>query len=394
MRKKLLYAIVVLLGLSTVHSQNSCSTPRYTNPDFFDQDEIDLRKDVSYGAAIDWEGALDTQWVNLYQPRPDKDPLKKRPFIMLMHGGGFSPEDGFSNKGQWDKLCMLLARRGFVAATIDYRVGWLDRKKTWSEYTGEERKNPSGAYAIWRAYQDARAALRYFMHYASSFGIDTANIFVAGRSAGGDLSIELAYYSEHDVDSALRTGIPADYRKMFGGLDSSTNDLRNPYRIRALCNMWGPLFDTSMISRQEALSMPVIMFHGTDDRSVTYDHADTTNYPFVTYGSYSIAKRYKHLGGCYELHTKVGGGHGEDFFDDYLAEHMSAFFKSVMCGTCVSREYSSEVSLHWKLHKFFTSQFMGNFLPLLLVLFVITFLVVLIRRLRRRKRLRNASGQA
>jgi acetyl esterase/lipase len=378
--------ILVTLLAAPLAAQPACSSPRYTDPDFFKEEDILIRKDVTYGAAIDWEGKLDTQWVNLYMPRPEKDELKKRPFIMLMHGGGFSPEDAFSNKEQWDNLCLLLAKRGFVTATIDYRVGWLDRKKTWPEYTAEERKNPSGTYAIWRAYQDARAALRHFVHNAASFGIDTANIFVAGRSAGGDLSNELSFYTDHDVDSVLNTVIRADYGKKFGALDSSTNDLRDRYRIRALCNMWGPLYDTAMISREEALRMPILMFHGTDDRSVTYTRSDTAVYPFVTYGSYNTALRYKHLGGCYELHTKTGGGHGEDFFDDYLANYMSAFFKNVMCGACRSREYSSEVSFKWRLHALMTSQFMGNFLPLLGVLAVITLLTLLIRRILRKRK--------
>jgi predicted esterase len=301
---------------------------------------------------------------------------------MLMHGGGFKPEDDFSNKNQWITLCRLLAKRGFVAATIDYRVGWTDRNKRWPDYTPEEKKNPSGIYAIYRAYQDGRAALRYFVHNASLFGIDTNNIFVGGRSAGGDMSIALAFYDQHDVDSVLATVVPNNCHKMFGGLDSSTNNFTNKFKLRGIANMWGPIFDTAMISKEEAQAMPMIMFHGTDDQSVTYKRWDTNNFPFIIYGSYYIAQRYRNIGACYQLNTKVGGGHGEDFSNEFLAEHMSAFFKNVMCNNCKSEEFESKVSFYWKIKLFFESDAWLNVIPVIVLILIIFFII---KRIKKRK---------
>lgn len=368
-------------------AQNLCQSDRYTNPAFFSEGQLKTETHLSYGTAVDWLGVPDTQRIYIVYPDLNSDALKQRPFIMLMHGGGFAPEDEYSNKEQWISLCRLLAKRGFVAATIDYRVGWMDRKKTWPEYTAEERKNPTGIFAIYRAYQDARAALRYFVHNASLFGIDTNNIFIGGRSAGGDLSMATAFYSQHDVDSVLKTVIPMDCHKIFGSLDSATNIYPDHFKIRGVANMWGPIYDTTMISDKEARCIPIIMFHGTDDRSVVYKKNDTSNYPFVTYGSVYVAERYKHLGGCYQLNTKLGGGHGEDFSDEFMAEHISAFFKNAMCNQCKSEEFESDVSFGWKANLFFESDAWINLIPVAVLVIIIILLVRYIRRKREIKKI-------
>jgi hypothetical protein len=379
--------LFLCLFVTNLAAQNFCRSDRFTNPVFFSEDKIISETQKWYGSAIDWRGTQDTQRFYIAYPDLKTDELKKRPFIMLMHGGGLAPEDDFSNKNQYVPLCKLLAKRGFVAATIDYRVGWDDKHKPWYEYTPEEKKNPSGIYAIYRAYQDARAALRYFVHNASEFEIDTNNIFVGGRSAGGDLSIASAFYTQRDVDSILRTVVPDNCHKMFGALDSSTNTFGNKYKIRGIANMWGPIYDTAMISKTEALAMPMIMFHGTDDKLVTYKNWTTLDYPFIIYGSYYIAQRYRNLGACYQLNTKMGGGHGEDFSDVFLAEHMAAFFKSVMCNNCNSREFSSEVSVEWKIKLFFESGAWINLIPLVFI----TLVFIIVFNYLKRRRNKNKS---
>jgi predicted esterase len=378
----ILFVALQIGFIGNLMSQNFCESQRFIKADFFDESVITFDTNLVYGSAIDWKGREDVQKFHIFYPKPGNDPIKQRPFIMLMHGGGFKPEDDFSNKNQWNELCKLFAKRGFVAATIDYRVGWDDRKKKWKDYTPEERKNSTGVKAIYRANQDARAALRYFVSNAARFGIDTNNIFIGGRSAGGDLSLATAFMTQRNLDSTLYTVIPIDCHKLFGSLDSSTNNLKNKFRIRAVANMWGPIPDTAFISEAEARSIPIIMFHGTDDQSVPYKKWETDNFPFVQYGSFFIAQRYKHLGACYELNTKINGDHGEDFWNDFLAERMSLFFKNVMCNTCKSGEFESDVSLKWKLHLFFSS---GAVMNLIVVLAVIAVVFFIFKTLRKKK---------
>jgi acetyl esterase/lipase len=51
----------------------------------------------------------------------------KRPFILMIHGGGLR---GGCRKNLSDE-CIEFAKRGYIAATIDYRLGWVPgRRKT------------------------------------------------------------------------------------------------------------------------------------------------------------------------------------------------------------------------------------------------------------------------
>lgn len=48
------------------------------------------------------------------------DTLTNRPFILLIHGGGFVGGD----KSSWEDECKEFAKRGYVTASINYRLGF------------------------------------------------------------------------------------------------------------------------------------------------------------------------------------------------------------------------------------------------------------------------------
>ena len=78
---------------------------------------------------------------------------------MLFHGGGFSSGD--KQSGDIKDLCIHLDRRGFVCATVNYRLGY-----NFTEY---------GQYkARYRAIQDGHAAMRYIVNNANTVRIDTS----------------------------------------------------------------------------------------------------------------------------------------------------------------------------------------------------------------------------
>jgi len=361
--------------------QTYLQSNRFIDSKFFSDEKITIDSSVTYGVAIDWLGVADTQKFNIAYPKLNIDTLQRRPFVMLMHGGGYHTEDDFSNKNQWNDLCVLLAKRGFVAATIDYRVGWKDPDDDWNP---KGKIEPTAVNAVYRAFQDARAALRYFVHNAFVYGIDTNNIFIGGRSAGGDISLHTAFLSQQNIDSLIST-IGLDCHKAFGSLDSSTNSLTEKYKIRGVINMWGPIPDTAFIDPSEAQAIPIIMFHGTDDKSVPYKKFCPPDYPYTRYGSFFIAQRYKNLGCCYQLHTKIGGGHGEDFDNDFLADHISSFLKNVLCSTCKSEEFESEVSFRWKFERFFSSGDYLNFVAIILLILIAVFVIRVIKKRKRKK---------
>src|SRR6185437_8472487 len=118
MIKKIALFLFLYLFVINIRAQNACQSNRFTNPNFFSEDKLKTETNRWYGSAVDWMGVVDTQRFYIVYPDIKADELKQRPFIMLMHGGGFAPEDDASNKNQWITLCRLLAKRGFVVATI------------------------------------------------------------------------------------------------------------------------------------------------------------------------------------------------------------------------------------------------------------------------------------
>jgi acetyl esterase/lipase len=92
------------------------------------------------------------------------DVAKPLPVIICIHGGGWYKGD----RTAMTNLAQALASRGFVAATISYRLSG-------------EAKFPA-------AIQDCKAAVRFLRANAAKYGIDTSALGVTGLSAGGHLA--------------------------------------------------------------------------------------------------------------------------------------------------------------------------------------------------------------
>ncbi|HTA81311.1 MAG TPA: alpha/beta hydrolase [Bacteroidia bacterium] len=321
------FSLVAVLFISIAgFSQSYCIPNRFTKADYFKDSAIECAESLVYGQAKDWEGDKTELDLTLFYPKRSVDLLKKRPLIILIHGGSFNG----GNKLFFFNEAKLLAKRGFVTASINYRLGWLiDYQRTDTAYDQD----------FYRACQDSKAAIRFLVHNAELYGIDTSEIFIGGISAGAIAAIADAYYTQADWN----TDYPWIENKL-GPNDNSSNTLSETYSIKGVISMWGDIRDTSRITANAARHIPLDIFHGTADKLIAYVKTDTINYPKIftpAQGPYLIAQRYKHLGGCCELNTVINGGHGEGFSDDTLAEKISAFCKSIFCGNCKSEEFST-----------------------------------------------------
>jgi len=98
-----------------------------------------------------------------------------RAAVMLIHGGGWR----FGSRDMYERTADRLARSGFVAVPIDYRLGAAGR---W----------PAGA-------QDCVCALSFLRAHAADYGIDPLRIAVTGYSAGGHLSALLGVAADDPV---------------------------------------------------------------------------------------------------------------------------------------------------------------------------------------------------
>ena len=123
-------------------------------------DSLDAKLAVTYARY-----GSRTLEMDIYRP---KGAWGELPALVCIHGGGWAK----GNRASHEKVAQALAARGYVAATISYRL--------------------SGEAPFPAAIHDCKAAVRFLRANAKKYGIDTANIGAIGLSAGGHLTALLA----------------------------------------------------------------------------------------------------------------------------------------------------------------------------------------------------------
>lgn len=197
--------------------------------------------------------------MDVYQAKNDN--CEQRPLLVLIHGGSFVIGD--KREAFQEQLGYYFAHRGYVVASINYRLGYFFIPGL---YKNLER-------AMYKAVQDTRAALRYLSSHSKQFRIDPTYVFVAGNSAGGFTALNTAFMSQDEVWESTESDLLGIYSDL-GCLDCSTNNEKGKFTIRGIINMWGALSDTTLIDEDEKI--PLLLIHGTSDQIVPINY----EYPF------------------------------------------------------------------------------------------------------------------
>jgi hypothetical protein len=131
--------------------------------------------------------------MDIYEPAGIVDTMAKRPLIIFMHEGSFLPgicvnqqPVGTRDDSVIVEICRRFAKRGYVVANMDYRMGW----------------NPAGSnvdirkgtliQAAYRGVQDAKACVRFFRKEAgltNAYKIDTTRIILGGSGSGATIAV-------------------------------------------------------------------------------------------------------------------------------------------------------------------------------------------------------------
>ncbi len=315
--KIIILSATFLFLISKAFGQYCTNDSRYTEIPFFDSTEISTGANVQFGTSIDHLGNPYILRMDLYYPNLTIDQSSKRPFIMLFHGGGFSSGD--KQSGDIKDLCIHLARRGFVCATVNYRLGY-----DFSEY---------GQYkARYRAIQDGHAAMRYIVNNASTVRIDTSWLFVGGQSAGSLLALGMVYADQSELDSVSLLYNATATSVELGNLYTSGNNLTNTYSIKGIFNNWGAV-SKNEIDINEML--PTVAFHGKKDTTVLIG-ADNSFLHYTLNGSEAIHNDLIAKNVCSEITIDTLGEHGiyRNTSSVFRAGRASCFFKSIFCNNC------------------------------------------------------------
>lgn len=225
--------------------------------------------------------------LDLFQPASDT--AQKRALIIFAHSGGFL--NGTKNNEDMQALCDSFGHRGYVTATLEYRLGFNPLSSSASER------------AVWRGIQDASAAVRFFKKNAVLYKIDTTKIFLWGSSAGSFMAMGLPFID--DVERPASTYSAPN----LGCKDCAGNSFTNTSSIAGTISCWGATGDTAWIQNNN--NTPVLLFHGSGDATVPFAEGYPFNLPTIAYvrGSQQINEQLNRTSIYHEYYPQTGLGH-------------------------------------------------------------------------------------
>jgi len=197
--------LVLILCLLSTNLILTAQGTRYIDEVFT---SVSVQKNIVYGSnytilPIILQSATEPQIEDLEMDiySPAGDTLAERPLVIIAHRGDFLPRVinqspyGTREDSAVVALCEQLARRGYVAASISYRLGWNP--------FGEDIIRKKGVLeAVYRITQDMRTCVRFFRKNAAedgnTFGIDPERIAMGGFDAAAYAAYNVAYLKRFD----------------------------------------------------------------------------------------------------------------------------------------------------------------------------------------------------
>jgi hypothetical protein len=203
--------------------------------------------------------------MDVYQPDPSVDEVEARPLVLYLHTGNALPPpvNGSPNGTRKDstavEFCRQFARRGYVAISMSYRLGWNPLAPT------EQQRRGQLLNAIYRAIHDVRHNLRSLKQGAlagtNPYGICPDRIIVVGEGTGGYISLANAtldspseLYIEKFLPDPFNPSVSYVDSVQVGnihGLGGNLNLYRPngfDYETQFCVNLGGALADTSWLA--------------------------------------------------------------------------------------------------------------------------------------------------
>jgi acetyl esterase/lipase len=343
-----------------------------------------VEKDIPYGMAISFAGGTESLVLDLYKPIGDEN--CQRPLLIMAHGGGFIAGD----RHNYDvvQICQEMAERGYVTASIEYRLG-MHPLAFYEPYAlCNDAINPVGISkciymadtlefyrGMYRATQDLRGAIRFLKGRHELDSTDVHNVFIGGSSAGGITALQTAIIdlpSERPPftaaiadapmpDADLNSCIPTQANRSrpdLGPIEGDLNLNGHDASVQGVAGFMGAVFNLGSLSGD---TPPLYLYHRTDDLVVPSNSAQLFGlYPFClnpinlcqplytrpwASGSSAIADELVQMGGAAppffnDVLTNYGPANGDDCFDDppghsienipLRCENLSGFFAPII----------------------------------------------------------------
>jgi len=283
--------LALLFGLAALTGNGFAQSPS--------QPELSAYRDVVFAEIGESKLRL-----NLIVPKNVENPA----LVVFIHGGGWKNGSYKACKVTW------LVEHGFAVASIGYRL--------------------SQVATFPAQIHDCKGAIRWLRAHAGEYGYNAEKIGVCGSSAGGQLAALMGTSGDVEalegetaghLDQSSRVQAVINY---YGPNDFVLRSKKHPAKTESPEGSVYKLLGGSASSRIDLAKLaspawqvteddaPMLVFHGTNDRTVQFNQAER------------IVEVYQEAGLPIELAALEGAGHGgKEFFFGKSREQAVAFFR-------------------------------------------------------------------
>ena len=309
------YVLLVLLFIMSSELFSQCDG-RYENEIFYEVSKTT----VEYTDVYNWS-ALDSGLdMDIYQPVGDT--VTNRPVLIFAHGGVYVA--GNKNNPPMVSLCEAFAKRGYVTASIQYRL-------TSSLSLLSPDASDIFSQTVLNSVSDMKAAVRYFRKDVAennnTYGINPDFIFVGGYSAGAVTAAHLSVIDDNQV--------PAEFQSFYdvaGGIEGNSGNSGYSSEVSGAILLAGAINTLDFIDADDE---PIVSLHASDDNTVSYECANAlgnASLPFLC-GSGKIHEALENVGVINDLYTFPSGGHAAPISDieETAVPFISDFLYNLIC---------------------------------------------------------------
>ena len=295
---KILKLILTTLLLVVVYVAAAQCNGRYENELFA---EVEMQT-VTYTDVYNWSISELGLEMDVYQPIGDT--LSNRPLIIFAHGGAYIGGD--KNSLTMTTLCQSFAKRGYVTASIRYR---LTSPTSFFLPNAEEILIQTMVNSM----SDMKASIRYFRkdvyENGNTYNVNPNLIFVGGYSAGAITALHVSSVDSQEVPMELMS-----YFENAGGIEGNSGNDGYSSEVSGAVVLAGAIKELSFFDEND---VPVVSIHGTNDDVVSYNCDNVyqnSNLPSLC-GSGEVHPKLNTLGIYNDLFTINNGGHEAPMFN-------------------------------------------------------------------------------
>jgi para-nitrobenzyl esterase len=309
--RKVAANLFLLLSVFTASAQiPSCDGSRFIDSVFT---EVKDATTLQYGSNVTIGGVQQDLFMDVFEPLNDSE--TPRPLIILAFGGSFITGE----RSDMNQIAIDYAMRGYVAATIDYRIydklAILDSAKLLD--------------VVVKGVGDMKASVRYFKEdfteNGNTFNIDTNYIFVGGASSGAILANHVGLVGAND-------NVPEYFQSVIdvnGGWEgNSSENTSYSSSVTGVISFSGAIKDVAWIDEND---VPVFAVHDYQDPVVPYERGLSV----LDFGSLQVPLMY------------ISGG--KSIIDALKEKNVYSELVTVETAEHVSYLTGTSVDSHWNL---------------------------------------------